>query len=265
LLKQLKVSTSQLDLLDSILSVVVALRTLREEQNLVEVRPPIVRPPQVGGYNRAEPRQFQCAPVVVSTSQLRKFKQPICWRYAEKGQCLRSCKKRHISKEALTVIPCPCFEKKGVCSFHEKGTCWYGHEVSVSAFPVNLVVESPDPPLSDPALFVDVGILPPQNSAIEVDFGTQTDPLLLAHSTAQTIPSETIDAAIQTSAAPPMANKMSQTSPQSLTDLLNIEYEVQKGWGYWFRDYGKKEKATEIFDERLKQLRELLEWLGAEE
>jgi predicted RNase H-like nuclease len=59
-LKQLKALTSQLDILDSIISVVVALHALRprEEQNLVEVEPPeplIVRPPQVGRYHRARP------------------------------------------------------------------------------------------------------------------------------------------------------------------------------------------------------------------
>ena len=50
LLKQLKVWTSQLDILNSIISVVFALHTLRKEQNRVEMEPPIVRPPQVGGY-----------------------------------------------------------------------------------------------------------------------------------------------------------------------------------------------------------------------
>ena len=118
LLKQLKVSTSQLDILDSVISVVFALHTLREEQNRVEMEPPIVRPPQVGGYLRAQPSPTAASkPPQSSRAQQRKFKQPICWKfkYAEKGQCLyHSCKKRHVNKEALAVINCPYFEKKGV-------------------------------------------------------------------------------------------------------------------------------------------------------
>ena len=121
LLKQLKVSTSQVDILDSVISVVFALHTLREEQNRVEMEPPIVRPPQVGGYLRAQPSPTAASkPPQSSRAQQRKFKQPICWKYAEKGQCLyHSCKKRHVNKEALAVINCPYFEKESAVSMRQ--------------------------------------------------------------------------------------------------------------------------------------------------
>ena len=81
--------------------------------------------------------------------------------------------------------------------------------------PVNLVVELPDPPLPSSALPADVGVLPPLSSAIGVDFGTATEPWFSSHSSTQTVPSETIDAEIQTTVtlAPPMVNSMSQTDP----------------------------------------------------
>ena len=36
-------------------------------------------------------------------------------------------KKRHVSKQALSVVPCPFFAKKKFCCFHEAGQCWYEH------------------------------------------------------------------------------------------------------------------------------------------
>ena len=113
LLKQLKGFVSQLDLLES--SVVFALHTVREEQNRAEMEPPIVRTPQVGGYLRAKPSPTAASSPRTGQSpraQQRKFEQPICWKYTEKGQCHNdySCKKRHVSKEALAalaVINCP--------------------------------------------------------------------------------------------------------------------------------------------------------------
>jgi len=138
LLKQLKGFVSQLDLLESSISVVFALHTVREEQNRAEMELPIVRPPQVGGDLRAKPSPTAASSPGLgqssagsspgtgqaSRAQRRKFKQPICWKYTEKGQCYYSCKKRHISKEALAVINCPHFEKKGSCRFHETSGTW---------------------------------------------------------------------------------------------------------------------------------------------
>jgi hypothetical protein len=190
----LKGFVSQLDLLESSISaaVVFALHTVREEQNRAEMELPIVRPPQVGGYLRAKPSPTAASSPGLgqssagsspgtgqsSRAQRRKFKQPICWKYTEKGQCHYSCKKRHISKEALAVINCPHFEQKGSCRFHETtGTCWYGHGVSVEASPpVNLVVGLPYPPLPGSALPADVGVPPPLSSAIGADFGSKTEP-----------------------------------------------------------------------------------------
>ena len=126
MLKQLKGFVSQLGLLESSISVVFALHTVREEQNRTEMELPIVRPPQVGGYLRAKPSPTAASSPGLgqssagsspgtgqsSRAQRRKFKQPICWKYTEKGQCHYSCKKRHISKEALAVINCPTSKRK---------------------------------------------------------------------------------------------------------------------------------------------------------
>ena len=80
--------------------------------------------------------------------------------------------------------------------------------------PVNLVVELPDPPLPGSTLLVHVGIPPPLDSVIGVDFGTETEPCLSVHSSTQTIPSETIGAEIQaTPTQLPMADNLTQTDP----------------------------------------------------
>jgi hypothetical protein len=51
--------------------------------------------------------------------------------------------------------------------------------------PVNLVVELPDPPLAGSTLLVDVGIPPPLDSVIGVDFGTESEPWFASHSSTQ--------------------------------------------------------------------------------
>jgi len=266
LLKQLKVSTSQLDILDSVISVVFALHTLREEQNRVEMEPPIVRPPQVGGYLRAQPSPTAASkPPQSSRAQQRKFKQPICWKYAEKGQCLyHSCKKRHVNKEALAVISCPYFEKKGVCRFHEAGTCWYGHGVSVEASPpVNLVVELPDPPLPGSTLLVDVGIPPPLDSAFGVDFGTQTDSWLYVHSGTQTCLLSTSDSEIQTTPALPMVDEMTQTGPVNLKSIITREHLIKECRHMRYLEQGKKAAARKL--DKDVDLRNLSHWLADQE
>jgi hypothetical protein len=180
--------------------------------------------------------------------------------------------------------------KKKFCRFYEAGQCWYEHSSleSASAGEILHTQETPDPPplsVSLPSPQTNTEPLLPQTTPALplplIDFGTQAVPAPTFNANTQTTPALpladsgsptnlphacVIDAEVQTTSALPMANKMSQTGPQSLIDLLNVEYDVQKGWGYWFQEeYGKKEKVKEIFDERLPQLGELLEWLRAED
>ena len=83
-----------------------------------------------------------------------------------------------------------------------------------------------------------MGIRPLLESAIDVDFGTQTDPWLSVPPSTETIPLETRDAEIQTTAAPsvdfgsqtsptqlPMVNSMTQTDSITLVRFINQEFE----------------------------------------
>ena len=113
LLKQLKGFVSQLDLLESSISVVFALHTVREEQNRAEMELPIVRPPQVGGYLRAKPSLTAASSPGLgqssagsspgtgqsSRAQRRKFKQPILLEIHREGPVpLQLQKKAHFQR-----------------------------------------------------------------------------------------------------------------------------------------------------------------------
>ena len=60
--------------------------------------------------------------------------------------------------------------------------------------------------------------------ALSSDFGTETEPCFSSHSSTQTVLSETIDAEIQTTLAPPMVDSMSQTDPLVLINVIEQEW-----------------------------------------
>jgi hypothetical protein len=160
--------------------------------------------------------------------------------------------------------------------------------------PVNLVVGLPDPPLPGSKLPADVGVLPPLNSAIGVDFGTETEPWLSVHSSTQTVPLSTsdsemqttpapsadfgsqtilppkkvIDAGIQTAPALPKVDCEIQTEHQELLDVIRQEYTVLLDSASVLRYFTAKEHvatAKEIFNVHLPRLNTLRQWLLAED
>ena len=76
-----------------------------------------------------------------------------------------------------------------------------------------------------------MGIPPPLDIAFGVDFGTQTEPWFSsrAHSSTQTVPSDTIDAEIQaTHTQLPVVDTFTQTEPLDLHDVIQEEYHASR-------------------------------------
>jgi hypothetical protein len=128
-----------------------------------------------------------------------------------------------VSKEALSVVPCPFFLKKKFCRFHEVGQCWYEHPSgSTPAGEVLQVQEAPDPPPSSlPLSFPQTNAepLPPRTtSVVTADFGTQT------------VPAPIFNANTQTAPALPLGDKATQTGPQDLIAIIEDEQRTIKQW-----------------------------------
>ena len=175
---------------------IAALHAHREAQGQVSSPVVVVVPPVPN--QPPGPRIAATSHPIGNRKQERKYKMPICWRYAEKGHHAGPCKQRHISKDALALLPCPFFDKSAFCRFHETGQCWYGHGLPGADSRINLVSETPDLPQSDPDPPLPLTDFGTQTDSrlLFVDFGTQTQfmlpkPVLKTwrfHSSTQTIP-----------------------------------------------------------------------------
>ena len=234
LLQQLNVhsSSSPITVLDAIAPIIAALHALWEAQGRVSSPVVVVVPPVPN--QPPGPRIATTSHPIENRKQERKYKKPICWRYAEKGHHTGPWKKRHISKDALALLPCPFFEKSAFCRFHETGQCWYGHGLPGADSQINLVSETPDLPQSNPdppLTLTDFGT----SRLLFVHSGTQTQfmlpkPVLKTrrfHSSTQTIPVLAVDVDTQTAPTLPMVDRETQTRHQNVIDLIEEEWEVQ--------------------------------------